>query len=136
MNARPVPLPLRVAQVLLVLLGALVVVSSAYFTWVEPPEITYAFDPLVTAWAFVIGFGSLYVAFRLPGGNAAMWRAALALLASHVLFGVLSVFAYDEPESANLIIWDAIIIGLLLTPKSRGYFADRGTARAAANGAT
>jgi hypothetical protein len=118
----------RAAQVALGLFGLVVTSSAAFFTFVEPPAKTYAFDPIVSAFALAMGVGALYLTFRLSRGGTAVRRAVLALVAGHVLFTVLNVTVYDEPESVAFLVVDALIAGMVSLPSARAFFGT-GTGR-------
>ena len=116
------PIALRAAQLLLLVpLGAFLVFASIYFAFVEPPQTPRAIDWLIGAWAFTIGVGNLYAGARLGHRTPAIHRAALMLIVSHILFGIIKVVGYDEQESATFIVIDLLALALLLSPPVRRF---------------
>lgn len=106
---------LRIAQVLLIgPLGALVVFGSVYFGLIAPTEDSYSvLDWSVGAWAFVMGVTSMVLGSRLRSGGPRVQRAAMALVALHIVFGVVKLTVYSEAEAATFMAVDAIVLGLL-----------------------
>jgi hypothetical protein len=116
-----VPAAVRAAQVLLLgPLGALVVFGSIYFSVIAPPQDVVGVDWLVAAWALALGTGNLVVGSRLAG-RPGLRRAALALVASHVAFGLVKIVGYGETEAATFMVLDALTIGLLTTAAARRF---------------
>jgi hypothetical protein len=117
-----VPAAVRAAQVLLLgPLGALVVFGSIYFSVIAPPQDVAGVDWLVGAWALALGTGNLVVGSRLAGGRPGLRRAALALVASHLAFGLVKIVGYGETEAATFMVLDALTLGLLTTGAARRF---------------
>ena len=108
-----VPIPLRAAQALLGLLGAVVLFASIYFSVVAPPEPVDGLDWLVAAWAFATGAAALAVAPRLGRGDASVRLAAMAVVANHFAFGVVKLVAYGESAAVPFMAVDLVILALL-----------------------
>jgi hypothetical protein len=118
--ARPavaVPTPvLWIARVLLGLLGTVLLASAVYFTFFAPPEeggVTTPVDWAVAVWAMVTAVGFLVVAVLLGNGTRRTLVIARALLVSHLVFGLVKVVFYAEPESATFIAVDLLLLALL-----------------------
>jgi hypothetical protein len=109
------PIPLRAAQVLLGLLGAVVLFASVYFSLVAPPEPVDGLDWLVAAWAFAIGASALVLAPLLSRRDPAVVLTATALVATHFAFGVVKLVAYHESAAFTFMAVDAVILALLRT---------------------
>jgi hypothetical protein len=118
-----VPIPLRAAQAMLGLLGAVVLFASIYFSVVAPPEPVEGLDWLVAAWAFATGAAAMAIAPRLSGGDAAVRLAAIALVAGHIVFGVVKLVAYGESAAITFMAVDVLILALLASPRVRRYFS-------------
>ena len=65
--------------------------------------------------------GNIYVGLKLSSGRSALRRAALALVAAHVVFGLVKAFGYGEAEAATFMLLDALAIGLLSTRQVRCF---------------
>ena len=118
--AARVPVAVRAAQLLLLVpLGALVVFGSIYFGVIEPERDPGAVDWLVGSWALVLGLGNIAVGFKLSSGRRVVRRAALTLIACHLLFGVVKIVGYGESEAATFMLLDVLTIGLLSTGAAR-----------------
>ncbi len=112
---------LRVAQVLMIgPLGALVIFGSVYFGLIAPTEATFsAYDWLVGSWAFAMGVTSIVLGSRLVSGGDRVRRAALGLVALHVVFGVVKIVFYAEAEAATFMAVDAIVIAILARARTQ-----------------
>ena len=122
--AARVPNAVRAAQLLLLApLGALVVSGSIDFSVIEPPRDPGTVDWLVGAWALALGLGNIFVGSKLSSGRPVFRRAALTLVACHLMFGVVKVVGYGESEAATFLLLDALAIGLLSTGAVR-HFVD------------
>jgi hypothetical protein len=119
----PAPAALRVTQAMLALLGAVVMFGSIYFSAIAPPVEVEAVDWAVGGWAFAMAVAFLALAARLGGGEPAVRRLAMRLLALHVVFGAVKVVGYDEPEAATFVAVDVLLLGLLSLPAVRRYFS-------------
>jgi hypothetical protein len=108
-----VPLPLRAAQALLGLLGAVVLFASIYFSVVAPPEPVDGLDWLVAAWAFATGAAALAIAPRLARGGDTVRLAATALVANHFVFGLVKLVAYGESAAVPFMAIDLALLALL-----------------------
>ena len=104
-------LPLRAAQALLALMGAVVMFGSIYFSVVEPTQSLGAIDWAVGAWALAMAIGMLTAAPRLrdPGVR----RLTLVLLATHFVFGAVKLLGYAEPEAATFMAADVVLLALI-----------------------
>lgn len=123
-RATGVPIPVRALQALLLgPLGALVVFGSIYFGVLAPPNDRTVLDWLIGVWALGIGVGSLVIGVRLASGGLSLRRAALVLVTSHVVFGIVKVVGYGESEAAGFIAFDVIALALLYTPAVRTWSA-------------
>jgi hypothetical protein len=107
----PALIPLRAAQALLALMGAVVTFGSIYFSVVEPTQSLGAIDWAVGAWALAMAIGMLAAAPRLR--DPAVRRLALVLLALHFVFGAVKVVGYAESEAATFMLADLVLIGLI-----------------------
>lgn len=104
----------RLAQVLMIgPLGAIVIFGSIYFSVVAPPERVDGLDWVVGAWALASGAASIVLGLRLAGGGERVWRAAVALIALHVVFGLIKVVAYAEGEALTFVGVDLVVLALL-----------------------
>jgi hypothetical protein len=54
-------------------------------------------------------------------GWRALRRAALALVSSHLAFGLVKVLGYGETEAATFMAFDALALGLLSTAAVRRF---------------
>ena len=109
-----VPLAVRATQVLMTgPLGALVVFGSIYFSVIAPEENVAGVDWLVGAWALAWGVANLYVGLRLAA-RPALRRTAIALVACHLVFGLVKVVGYDEAEAATFMAVDVVALLLLV----------------------
>ena len=104
-------IPLRTAQALLALMGAVVMFGSIYFGVVEPTQSLGAIDWAVGAWAFAMAVAMLAAAPRLR--DASVRRLTLVLLAVHFVFGAVKVVGYDEAEAATFMAADVALIALI-----------------------
>jgi hypothetical protein len=109
------PTQLRVAQVLLGLLGAVVLFASVYFSLVAPPEPVDGLDWLVAAWAFAIGVSALVLAPLLSRRDPTVLLAATVLVASHFAFGIVKLAAYGEGAAVPFMVVDLVLLALLST---------------------
>ena len=105
-------LTLRTAQAGLGLMGAVVTFGSIYFSAIAPPIEVDALGWVVGAWALAMAVAMLVSAFRLPAGDRVR-RFAIRLLALHLVFGVVKIAGYDEPEAGLFMAFDAGLIVLL-----------------------
>ena len=103
---------LRSSQALLALMGAVVCFGSIYFSAIAPPVDVDTVGWAVGAWAFAMAVAMLAAAVRLPSGEHAR-VFAIRLLALHVVFGIVKVLGYDEPEAGLFIGFDFVVIALL-----------------------
>lgn len=108
-----VPTPLRAAQALLGLLGAVVLFASIYFSVIAPPQPVDGLDWLVAAWAFATGVCALVLAPRLSRGDATVRLAAMALVANHFAFGLVKLVAYSESAALPFMAVDLVILALV-----------------------
>lgn len=125
--ARPavaVPVPvLWTARVLLGLLGASLLAGAVYFTFFAPPEdggVTTAVDWAVAVWAMATAVGLLVVAVLLGDRTRRTLGLARALLVSHLVFGLVKVVFYAEPESVTFIVVDLVLLALLAIRRRDG----------------
>ena len=104
----PAIIPLRAAQAMLLLLGALVTFGSIYFTVTDAGN---AGEWAIGAWALAMAVGMLAAAPRLrdPGVR----RLTLLLLLVHFVFGAVKVAGYAEYEAATFMVADVVLIGLI-----------------------
>ena len=113
--AVPVPV-LWAARVLLGLLGVALLAGAAYFTFFAAPEdggVAGPIDWVVAVWAMVTAVGLLVAAVQLGNGTRRTLGIARAFLVSHLVFGLVKVVFYAEPESASFIVVDLLLLGLL-----------------------
>jgi hypothetical protein len=118
------PVSLRAAQILMLLLGAVVTFGAIYFSAFVPADVAERADSLgdwlVGAWALATGLGFLYLGARLTGPDACVRSAARWLLVAHVVFGLVKLFAYSEAEAMTFVVVDLLVLGLLSTRAARG----------------
>jgi len=105
-------LTLRSTQALLALMGTVVCFGSIYFSAIAPPVDVDALGWAVGAWALAMAVAMLAAAVRLPSGERVR-VFAIRLLALHVVFGIVKVLGYDEPEAGLFIGFDLAVIALL-----------------------
>jgi hypothetical protein len=111
----------RLAQGLLALLGAVVLFGSIYFSVIEPPKDVVGVDWAVAAWALGIALAALASVPRLGRPEPGARRFVMALLAVHLVFGLVKLVGYDEPEAATFMAVDVLILGLLASGPARRY---------------
>ena len=103
---------LRSTQALLALMGTVVCFGSIYFSAIAPPVDVDALGWAVGAWALAMALAMLVSAVRLPAGDRVR-RFAIRLLALHLVFGVVKIAGYDEPEALLFMGFDVALIALL-----------------------
>ena len=96
----------RTSQALLALMGAVVLSGSLYFSTVGAPDDIDALGYAIGAWAFAMAIGFLVGAVR-PGP----WVRGLLVL--HLVFGVVKILGYDEPDAAVFMAVDVLLLLLL-----------------------
>jgi hypothetical protein len=113
------PLPIRAAQILMIVpLGALVVVAALYFTAIAPPKHLTPLDGVVAACAFALAGANIYLGISL-GRRDGIRRMAIAVIAGHVAFSLVKLVGYHESASLTFMALDAITIALLSSPAAR-----------------
>lgn len=96
--------------------GVLGVAAGTYFTFAAAPEdggVATAFDAFLGAWKIATSLG-LVAAVTWPRVHVrSRLTAAGWLLGADVVFNLIKVFGYDEPESAPILIVSAMLFGLV-----------------------
>ena len=107
------PLTLRTTQALLALLGAVVSFGSIYFSLLAPAGRLDAGDWAVAACALALAASMLVSAVRLPDRDGVR-RFAIRVLALHLVYGIVKLVGYSEPEALLFMALDASLIVLLV----------------------
>jgi hypothetical protein len=103
-------------RVLLGLFGAFKLYGTAYFTFFATAE--QGGDPqglgdwAVAAWSTVLAVAFLVAAVRL-GRDRRVIPALAVVLALDLVFSVVKLTVYDEPEAVAFMAVDLVILGLL-----------------------
>ena len=114
------PLPLRLAQALMLVVGVVGLFGVTYFTVLGPEDGMNAVDAIVAALLFIGSLGYIAAGRKLGLGDSEIWLAALAFAALRVALSVVKVFGYNEGEAIIFLVLDIIIVGLLMTGAPSG----------------
>ena len=109
------PLPIRLAQALMLVVGTVGLAGVTYFTMLEPEDGMNAADGAVAALLFIGSLGYIAAGRRLGTGDSEIWMAALGFAVLRVALSVVKVFGYNEGEAISFLVVDIIIVALLMT---------------------
>src|SRR5688572_8089528 len=109
------PLPLRIAQALMVVVGAVGIAGVTYFTMLEPEDGMNVVDGAVAALLFIGSLGYIAAGRKLGLGDSEVWMAALGFALLRVALSVVKVFGYNEGEAISFLVLDIVIVALLMT---------------------
>ena len=116
---------MRIARLLLGLLGLVLVPSSIYFAFFASADeggVVTAFDWFLAAWALIVGIGAVVVAVLLGRRSPVYVKAATWLVIAHLVFGAIKLFGYQETEALGFFAFDLLILALLwLGGRSRSH---------------
>lgn len=105
-----------VARGLLGLTGAAVLFGAVYFTFFATAaegQVSGVVDWLIAVWAMAIAVGYLVAAVRATHASPRMVGFAVAIVAIHIVFGLVKLVGYGETESVPFFAVDLVILGLL-----------------------
>lgn len=115
-----VPIALRIAAVLLFLIGAVTTVGAIVF---YVPGTLLATATLVTL--LVGAMALIATAAQLHRGQRPVWNLARTLVTAHLVWTIYKVFPYGETESFPFLIAGSLALSLLHLPSTRRYVASR-----------
>lgn len=117
------PTLVRVSRVLLALLGVLKLSGTVYFTFVataaQGGEPEGVFDWSVVGWSTVLGVAFLVAAARV-GVSRRVAAVVAGLLLVDVVFSLVKLTVYDEPEALGFLAADLVVLALLAVLARRG----------------
>jgi hypothetical protein len=110
-------------RVLLGLFGAVKLYGTLYFTFVatvaEGGDPQNAFDWFVATWSFTLATALVVAAFRLGNGDRRTALVTSVLLLVEIVFSIVKLFVYDEPEALGFMAVDLVLLGLLALARRR-----------------
>lgn len=115
---RKVPLALRFLIVPFAFAVFIKVVGSFIFSFSTGTLEGYVFGTVLVA----AGLLYLFLLFRLPRGEAVMWRTAVGLVSVDIVWNVYKVFLYSESESIPIFVGTLLSMTLLQLPSVRRFF--------------
>lgn len=113
-----VPIALRVAAVLMFLIGTVTTVGAFVF---YVPGTLLATATLVTL--LVGALALIATAARLHRGQRPVWNLARTLVGAHLVWTIYKVFIYGETESFPFLIAGSLALTLLHLPSTRRHVA-------------
>lgn len=115
---RKVPVALRLLAIPFAFAVFIKVVGSFIFSFSTGTLEGYVFGTVLVA----AGLLYLFLLFRLPRGEAVMWRTAVGLVAVDIVWGLYKVFLYGEAESIPIFASTLLSMALLQSPPVRRFF--------------
>ena len=110
-------------RVLLGLFGAFKLYGTLYFTFLatvaEGGDPQNAFDWFVAAWSFSLATALIVAALRLGSADHRTVLVTSGLLAVEVVFSIVKLFVYDEPEALGFMAMDVVLLVLLAVATRR-----------------
>ena len=110
-------------RVLLGLFGAFKLYGTLYFTFLatvaEGGDPQNAFDWFVAAWSFSLATALIVAALRLGSADRRTVLVTSGLLAVEVVFSIVKLFVYDEPEALGFMAMDVVLLVLLAVATRR-----------------
>ena len=120
---------LNTTRVLLALFGAVKLYGTAYFTFFATAEQggdpQGAGDWLVVAWSALLAVAFLVAAVRLGRDRRAV-PALAGVLVLDLVFSLVKLTVYDEPEAVGFMAVSLVILGLLALFSRRAAAAPDG----------
>jgi hypothetical protein len=115
---RRVPVALRILIVPFAFAVFIKIVGSFIFSFSTGTLEGYVWGASLVA----AGLLYLFLMFRLPRGEAVMWRTAVGLVAADIAWNIYKVFIYGESESTVIFAGTLVSMGLLWLPSVRRFF--------------
>ena len=110
-------------RVVLGLFGAFKLYGTLYFTFLatvaEGGDPQNAFDWFVAAWSFSLATALIVAALRLGSVDRRTVLVTSGLLAVEVVFSIVKLFVYDEPEALGFMAVDVVLLALLAVATRR-----------------
>jgi hypothetical protein len=114
-------------RVLLGLFGAFKIYGTLYFTFLataaQGGDPSNAFDWFVAVWSFTLATALIVAAVRLGKGDHRTTLVTSGLLVVEVVFSVVKLFVYDEPEALGFMAVDVVLLVLLAVAARRNTAA-------------
>ncbi len=117
---RKVPVALRLLVVPFACAVFIKVVGSFLFSFSTGTLEGYVLGTVLVA----AGLLYLFLLFRLPRGEAVMWRTAVGLVAVDIVWNIYKVFFFGEAESIPIFGSTLMSMALLLSPPVRRFFRE------------
>lgn len=113
-----VPIAVRVAQPLLLILAFVAIAGSFLFMFPQGTLSAYAAGTVFVAG----GLAYVTLALRLPRGERGARLTALGVTGAHLLFNVWKLTGEHEAESVPILAVSIMVVALLALPATRRFF--------------